>query len=149
MVIVWLLLTGLLGINHINNLSNRIDELEENITDYEQKSVIDANKIQTLEDQIDTLQTSKSTLTNTVNSLNISLESSQINSTMLKEANRELERDINSLTDQLNAIDEAMSMVGRDEIETLLQAYSETLRELEAQQRQYDELMILFNKLIE
>ena len=149
MVIVWLLLTGLLGINHINNLSNRIDELEENITDYEQKSVIDANQIQTLEDQIDTLQTSKSTLTNTVNSLNISLESSQINITMLKETNRELERDINSLTDQLNAIDDAMSMVGRDEIETLLQAYSETLRELEAQQRQYDELMILFNKLIE
>ena len=148
-VIVWLLLSGILGFNHINNLTNRIDELEKNIIGYEEKSAIDANQIQALEDQIDSLQTSVSTLINTVNSLNNSLESSQNNCTMLKEDNRVLERDVIDLTDQLDAIDEAMSMVGREEIKTLLMAYSETLEELADLQRQYDELMDEYNKLIE
>lgn len=147
-VLAGVLLAGLLGLYQINDLTGRITQLEENITNYQNMIAIKTVEVKALDDQIETLQSTLSSVSATIVNLQDALESSQSNSSDLKAQTRELISTITRLEDQITLLDDAVKLIGREETEHLLCAYTEVSMELEDLQREYDELIQDYNSLL-
>lgn len=147
-VFAGVLLAGLFGLYHINNLSGRIEHLEENVTGYQDMIGVKNVQITGMENQIKTLQSTLSSVSATNINLQDALESSQLNGTELKAEIRELESDISGFQAQIELQDDAVNLIGRDEIENLLWAYTEASMELDELQVKYDQLLQDYNALL-
>jgi chromosome segregation ATPase len=147
-VFVGVLFIGLISIIQINSLNKEIDRLENNATYYKSQQTIKESIIINLNDQIDTIQTTYSVLNETIEQIRDSLETSQHNSSSLKMETRILSEQITELEDQIKILDDAVVLIGRGEIENVLKSYVEVSRELEMLQKDYENLLKIYETLL-
>ena len=147
-VFVGVLFIGLISIIQIKSLNKEIERLENNATYYKSQLTIKESININLNDQIYTIQTTYSVLNETIEQIRDSLETSQHNSSSLKMETRILSEQITELEDQIKILDDVVAIIGRGEIENVLTSYAEVIRELEMLQRDYLDLLEIYETLL-
>jgi chromosome segregation ATPase len=145
--IIYGLSTGILiiliiSITQINFLNNTVKSLEDNLTEIKNDNEEKNTLIKDLQKQIEEL-------THEASEIEAELNNSKNNNTLLMENIIEMNNTINDLQSDLQLMDDAVNIIGRGEIATILQNYGETEARLEELEGQYYQLLRNYNVLLE
>ncbi len=141
-LIVVILLTGIIVLTQINFLRNKVNTLEYNVSELETMVTIRDDVIESISEQINIMEI-------TITNLEEELIQSQNNNTQLISEIRTLNATMIELQSGIQLLDGAIEIIGRGEIETILQLYGETKAQLEDLQEEYTKLLSDYNKLLE
>ncbi len=137
-----LILIFAVSIWQINFLTNEIEHLRKHTSELE-------SQIEERDDLIGSLETHIDKLDENLSIIQHELYLSNENNTILKSQLNDMNVTIIGLQNDVTVLEEAIYVIGRGEIETVLRKYSDTLIQLNQLQDQYDELLYEYNKLIE
>jgi chromosome segregation ATPase len=131
-----------ISITQIDFLNNKIDSLENTTSQFE-------NLVEEKDKKVDTLTEEIKTLHNNILQIQIELNNTKDNNIFLNDQLKETNETVNNLRKDLIILEEAIEIIGRGEIETVLIKYSETRVQLEELQREYNKLLDKYNNLLE
>lgn len=140
-VCVGMILIGMAGLVNAISYKNRIDELENEVIQRE-------STIRELENRNDLLEEELEIKDSAINVLEDSLLICKENCTQLTARLMDLEMNNSALASEIQLLERAVWMVGREDIEELLWAYTEVSMQYEDLQRKYDELLSKYNALL-
>ena len=136
-----MILIGMAGLVNAISYKNRIDELENEVIQRE-------STIRELENRNDLLEEELEIKDSAINVLEDSLLICKENCTQLTARLMDLEMNNSALASEIQLLERAVWMVGREDIEELLWAYTEVSMQYEDLQRKYDELLSKYNALL-
>ena len=140
-VCVGMILIGMAGLVNAISYKNRIDELENEAIQRE-------STIRELENLNDLLEEELEIKDSTINVLEDSLLICKENCTQLTARLMDLEMNNSALASEIQLLERAVWMVGREDIEELIWAYTEVSMQYEDLQRKHDELLSKYNALL-
>lgn len=140
-VCVGMILIGMAGLVNAISYKNRIDELENEAIQRE-------STIRELENLNDLLEEELEIKDSTINVLEDSLLICKENCTQLTARLMDLEMNNSALASKIQLLKRAVLMVGQEDIEELLWAYTEVSMQYEDLQRKHDELLSKYNALL-
>lgn len=134
-IVTIMIVIAIIGVTQIDGLNKTLQETELELFQIKTENV--------------ELQEKVSMLGESVDSLSEELEITKTRNNALRDALYLLEEE-NVLLDKENILlDDAVDIIGRDEVETLLIAYSEKARELEKLKQDYNELLDSYYELLQ
>ena len=140
-VCVGMILMGVVGLVNAISYRDRLVELENEVIQREAT-------IHELENLNALLEEELTTTDSEVKELEESLHISEENCSQLTARLTDLEMNNSALASEIQLLDRAILMVGREDIEELLWAYTEVSMQYEELQREYDELLSKYYKLL-
>lgn len=140
-VCVGMILMGVVGLVNAISYRDRLVELENEVIQREAT-------IHELENLNALLEEELTTKDSEVKELEDSLHISEENCSQLTARLTDLEMNNSALASEIQLLDRAILMVGREDIEELLWAYTEVSMQYEDLQREYDELLSKYYKLL-
>ncbi|TFH14490.1 hypothetical protein E4H04_10140 [Candidatus Bathyarchaeota archaeon] len=141
-LIVVVLLTGIIVVTQINFLKNKVNTLEDDVSELETMVTTRDDVIESISEQINIME-------NTITNLEEELIQSQNNNTQLISEIQTMNATMIELQSDIQLLDSAIEIIGRDEIKPILQLYGETKAQLEDLQKEYTKLLSDYNKLLE
>lgn len=140
-VCVGMIFMGVVGLVNAISYRDRLVELENEVTQREAT-------IHELENLNALLEEELTTKDSDIKDLEDSLHISEENCSQLTARLTDLEMNNSALASEIRLLDRAILMVGREDIEELLWAYTEVSMQYEDLQRKYDELLSKYYKLL-
>lgn len=140
-VCVGMILIGIAGLVNAISYKNRINELENEAIQRE-------STIRELENRNDLLEEELEIKDSTINVLEDSLLICKENCTQLTARLMDFEMNNSALASEIQLLERAVWMVGREDIEELIWAYTEVSMQYEDLQRKHDELLSKYNALL-
>ena len=140
-VCVGMILMGVVGLVNAISYRDRLVELENEVIQRE-ATIHELENLNALLEEELTIKDSD------IKDLEDSLHISEENCSQLTARLTDLEMNNSALASEIQLLDRAILMVGREDIEELLWAYTEVSMQYEDLQREYDELLSKYYKLL-
>jgi len=140
-VCVGMIFVGVVGLVNAISYRDRLVELENKVMQRE-ATIHELENLNALQEEELTIKDSE------VKDLEDSLHISEENCSQLTARLNDLEMNNSALASEIQLLERAVLMVGREDIEELLWAYTEVSMQYKDLQREYDELLSQYYKLL-